>query len=44
VIAMQAGRIVFDGAPTQLGPDKVYDIYGVTEAQFHADHAPLVDA
>jgi phosphonate transport system ATP-binding protein len=44
VIAMQAGRIVFDGTPAQLGPDKVYDIYGVTEEQFHADHAPLVDA
>jgi phosphonate transport system ATP-binding protein len=44
VIAMQAGRIVFDGTPTQLGPDKVFDIYGVTEEQFHVDNAPLVDA
>ena len=44
VIALQAGRIMFDGTPAQLGPDKVFDIYGVTEDEFHADHTPLVDA
>jgi len=44
VIAMQSGRIVFDGTPAQLTPIKVFDIYGVTEEEFHADHAPLVHA
>ena len=44
VIAMQSGRIVFDGTPAQLTSDKVFDIYGVTEDEFHADHAPLVHA
>ena len=44
VVALQAGRIVFDGTPAQLSPAKVFDIYGVTEEEFHADHAPLVDA
>jgi phosphonate transport system ATP-binding protein len=44
VIALQAGRIVFDGTPAQLSPAKVFDIYGVTEDEFHADHAPLVHA
>ena len=41
VIALQSGRIVFDGTPAQLSPAKVFDIYGVTEDEFHADHAPL---
>jgi phosphonate transport system ATP-binding protein len=44
IIALQSGRIVFDGTPVQLSPAKVFDIYGVTEEEFHADHAPLVDA
>jgi phosphonate transport system ATP-binding protein len=42
VVAMQDGRIVFDGTPVQLTPGKVFDIYGVSEDEFHADHAPLV--
>jgi phosphonate transport system ATP-binding protein len=44
VIALQLGRIVFDGTPAQLSPAKVFDIYGVTEDEFHADHAPLAHA
>jgi phosphonate transport system ATP-binding protein len=44
VIALQSGHIVFDGTPAQLSPAKVFDIYGVTEEEFHSDHAPLVDA
>ena len=44
VIAMQSGRIVFDGTPAAAYPAKVFDIYGVTEEEFHADHAPLVHA
>jgi phosphonate transport system ATP-binding protein len=44
VIALQLGRVVFDGTPAQLSPAKVFDIYGVTEDEFHADHAPLAHA
>jgi phosphonate transport system ATP-binding protein len=44
VIALQSGHIVFDGTPAQLSPAKVFDIYGVTEEEFHSDHAPLVHA
>jgi phosphonate transport system ATP-binding protein len=44
IVALQLGRIVFDGTPAQLSPAKVFDIYGVTEDEFHADHAPLVHA
>jgi phosphonate transport system ATP-binding protein len=44
VIALQSGRIVFDGTPAQLSPAKVFDIYGVTEDEFHTDQVPLVEA
>ena len=41
VIAMRAGRIVLDGTPADLTPDRVFDIYGVTEEELEAvDHAP----
>lgn len=36
IVAMQSGRIVFDGAPSDLTAAKVQDIYGVTEEEFHA--------
>ena len=40
VIAMRAGRIVLDGTPADLTPDRVFDIYGVTEEELEAvDHA-----
>jgi phosphonate transport system ATP-binding protein len=35
IVAMQAGRVVFDGPPAELTPATVTRIYGVTEAQFH---------
>ena len=44
IIALRQGRIMFDGTPAQLSPERVFDIYGVTEEEFHADHAPLVHA
>ena len=35
IVAMQAGRVVFDGLPAELTPAAITRIYGVTEAQFH---------
>ena len=37
IVAMQAGKVVFDGAPGALTGDRVRDIYGVTEEQFEAE-------
>jgi phosphonate transport system ATP-binding protein len=37
IVALQAGRIVFDGPPARLTPDVVHRIYGVTEAEFDSD-------
>jgi len=44
IVALQQGRIMFDGAPAQLSAAKVFDIYGVTEEEFHIDQVPLVNA
>ena len=35
IIAMQDGRFVFDGTPAELTAQKVRDVYGVTEEEFH---------
>jgi len=35
IIAMQAGRVMFDGTPAELTAEKVREIYGVDEAEFH---------
>jgi phosphonate transport system ATP-binding protein len=37
IVAMQAGRVMFDGVPAQLTPARVFDIYGVTEDEFHEE-------
>ncbi len=37
IVALQAGRIVFDGPPAQLTLEAVYKIYGLTEAEFNGD-------
>ncbi len=37
VIAMQRGRIIFDGSPAELTPARVFEVYGVTEEQLHAE-------
>jgi phosphonate transport system ATP-binding protein len=42
IIAMQAGRVVFDGDPAMLTRDRVQDIYGVTEEEFEEEAAAAV--
>jgi phosphonate transport system ATP-binding protein len=37
VVAMLAGRVVFDGAPAELTSDRLRAIYGLTEAEFEAE-------
>ena len=44
VIAMQQGRIVFDGAPSELNAARITQIYGITEAEFQAEAAAAVNA
>jgi phosphonate transport system ATP-binding protein len=36
IVAMQNGRFMFDGTPGELTPERVRDIYGVSEEEFHA--------
>jgi phosphonate transport system ATP-binding protein len=33
IVGMRAGRVVFDGVPTQLTPAMVRDIYGMSEEE-----------
>ncbi len=40
IVAMQLGRIVFDGTPAELTAEKVRDIYGVSEDEFHDSAMP----
>jgi phosphonate transport system ATP-binding protein len=40
VVALHAGRLVFDGPPTALTPDRVFEIYDVTEEALHTEDAP----
>ena len=40
IVAMQAGRIVFDGVPAELTAERVRAIYGVSEDEFHAAAMP----
>ena len=35
IIAMQDGRFMFDGTPAELTSEKVREVYGVTEDEFH---------
>ncbi|WP_431271617.1 phosphonate ABC transporter ATP-binding protein [Dankookia sp. P2] len=37
ILAMQAGRVVFDGPPEALDAARVRDVYGITEAEFAAE-------
>ena len=41
VIAMQAGRVVFDGAPAELTAERLRAIYGLSEAEFEAEAAAM---
>ena len=36
ILGLRAGRIVFDGPPSALTPAMAREIYGVSEAEFHA--------
>lgn len=36
IVAMQQGRVMFEGAPNQLTAAKVREVYGVTEEEFEA--------
>ncbi len=40
IVAMHSGHIVFDGPPSGLTPDRVRDIYGVSEEEFHGTAMP----
>ncbi len=37
IVAMQQGRVVFDGTPAELTAARVQDIYGITEDEFTAE-------
>lgn len=42
IVALAAGRVVFDGTPAELTPDRVRDVYGVSEDEFHDQAAVRV--
>ena len=47
ILAMQAGRVVFDGPPAALDAARLRDIYGLSEEEFAAEaaaHAPAAPA
>ena len=37
IVALAAGSVVFDGTPAELTPERVRDVYGVSEDEFHDD-------
>jgi phosphonate transport system ATP-binding protein len=39
IVAMQAGRVVFDGAPAALTAERLRAIYGISEEEFAAEAA-----
>jgi phosphonate transport system ATP-binding protein len=41
IIAMQAGRVMFDGPPADLTADRVREIYGVAEHEFNETAAAV---
>jgi phosphonate transport system ATP-binding protein len=42
IIAMQQGRVVFDGIPAELTAERVREIYGVSEEEFEEQAAAAV--
>ena len=44
VVAMQRGRVVYDGPPSELNSARITQIYGITEAEFQAEAAAAVKA
>lgn len=39
IIAMRAGRVVFEGSPDELTRERLKEIYGIGEAEFDVDEA-----
>ena len=39
IVALQLGRVVFDGPPPELTGDKVREIYGIGEDELHEEFA-----
>jgi phosphonate transport system ATP-binding protein len=35
IVALASGRVVFDGTPAELTPERVRAVYGMSEAEFH---------
>jgi phosphonate transport system ATP-binding protein len=44
IVALNAGRVVFDGPPVDLTAQRIRDIYGVTEEEFAEQAAAAVGA
>ncbi|WP_424810618.1 phosphonate ABC transporter ATP-binding protein [Roseococcus sp. YIM B11640] len=44
VVAMQQGRVVFDGSPAELDAARITQIYGISEAEFQAEASAAVKA
>jgi len=44
IVALNAGRVVFDGPPGELTAGRIRDVYGVTEAEFAEEAAAAVGA
>jgi phosphonate transport system ATP-binding protein len=40
IVAMQAGRVMFDGPPSDLTAARVQEIYGVSEDEFEESADP----
>ncbi|MBU8540468.1 phosphonate ABC transporter ATP-binding protein [Falsiroseomonas tokyonensis] len=44
IVAMQAGRVMFDGTPAELTSARVQEIYGVTEDEFEVQAQEAVNS
>ena len=44
IVAMQQGRVVFDGTPAALTAERVRAIYGISEEEFAAESAARAEA
>ena len=44
IVALNAGRLVFDGTPEALTATRIREIYGVSEDEFAAEAAEAVGA
>lgn len=44
IVALNAGRVVFDGVPAELTAQRIREVYGVTEEEFAEEAAAAVGA